>query len=358
MKKTLLLTHEYYPFNGGIANYCYNFFKFLDNYLVVTDQLEIDNSLNNIISTPLLSKFWRPRWRLGIRKVRDIVKKQNTEIIFTPHIFPLGQIAYKIKQQLNIPYVISLHGLDINLAIKKNRRLAVNILDHASHVIVNSLQVKKIVESLNISSPVTVIAPAFDATLKKEDCGDLKKVYSQANIILTVGRLVERKGHTNILKALATIADDNFHYLIVGQGPNAELLQQLTTRLGLTAKVTFLPNVSPKELPKYYSLATMFVMPTRQLGADIEGYGIVYLEASEFALPIIAGQGTSAEEIITNDKNGLLVNSEDPEQIAEAIKKLISNKDLAKRLGQEAQRYVKALPSIESKVVTLKQILS
>ena len=358
MKKTLLLTHEYYPFSGGIANYCYNLFKHLDNYYIVTDQKEIEMNKSNIISTPLLSKFWRPRWHLGLKKVCKFVKTEKIEIIFTPHIFPLGQLAYKVKQKLGTPYVISLHGLDINLAIKKTRTLALAILNNAPDVIVNSLQFKKIVDTLSISSPVTVITPAFDSALKTEDCSDLKKVYPQANVILTVGRLVERKGHDNVLKALATLTDDNFHYLIIGQGSNAESLHKLTTQLGLDTKVTFLPNVSPKELPKYYSLATMFVMPTRQLGDDIEGYGIVYLEASQVALPIIAGQGTSAEEIISNDKNGLLVNSEDPNTIAGAIKNLINDKELAKRLGQEAQQVVKELPNIKSKVAQFRNILS
>src|SRR3989344_7888213 len=138
MKRTLLLTHEYYPFAGGIANYCHQLFKHFDqtDYLIVTDQKEASH-LPNLIQMHLIGKFFRPRWLTGLFKLKKIIKEREIEIIFTPHIFPLGQIACRLKRQLGTPYIISLHGLDINLALKKDRRQALRILEMAENTIVN-----------------------------------------------------------------------------------------------------------------------------------------------------------------------------------------------------------------------------
>ena len=136
MKKTLLLTHEYYPFQGGIANYTYNLFKFFntEDYLIVTDQKELKG--NSIINIKLINKFSIPSYLLSFFKLKKIIKDNNIEIIFTPHILPLGTLAYFLK----IPYIISLHGLDINLALKNRPKLTKKILKGAEKIIVNSKQ--------------------------------------------------------------------------------------------------------------------------------------------------------------------------------------------------------------------------
>ena len=136
MKKTLLLTHEYYPYKGGVARYCYNLFKFLDQqeYWVVTDHAAVF-AQNNIIKLKLTNKFIRPVWLFSFFKLNKIIQQHQIKKIFTPNILPLGTMAYLINLLFKIPYIISLHGLDINLALKNKPELTNKILKNAEKII-------------------------------------------------------------------------------------------------------------------------------------------------------------------------------------------------------------------------------
>lgn len=357
MKKTLLLTHEYYPFKGGIANYLYGYFKDLDNLEIVTDQQDIVND-SHTHKLELVGKVLRPRWKKGLKNVKQFVKNNNIEIIFTPHIFPLGIIALHLKKELGIPYVISLHGLDINLAIQKDKKLAKEILEEADHIVVNSEFVKKIVSELEVSTGIVVLPPTFtlNATTSKDP--ELEKEYQNKKVLLTVGRLVPRKNHKSVINAVAELQLDDLVYLIVGQGPEQENLKNQVKQLNLEDKVIFLPNISHENLPNYYSLATLFVMPTINLGPDVEGYGIVYLEAASYGLPIIASKDTSAEDFISNHDNGILVDGTNPSHIALAIKELLTDTDLATSLGNKAKISLQRLESNKEKIQKLKNLLA
>ena len=359
MRRTLLLTHEYYPFAGGIANYCYQLFKNFEpaDYLIVTDQKEV-SQLPNLLQTRLIGKFFRPRWLTGLFKLKRIIKEHDIKVIFTPHIFPLGQVANRLKQQLGTPYIISLHGLDINLALKKDRRQALRILEMAEHIIVNSQAVKRIIEPFNLKTPVTVLTPAFEPAKEfNRDQALIDRLQSQPTVI-TVGRLVRRKNHQAILTALAELPELNYQYLIIGQGPERTNLEKQINDLAISQKVRILANVSHKELPNYYLGAKLFVMPVQNQGSDIEGFGIVYLEAGYYGLPVIASRGTSAGEIITDGLNGLLIDPNQKGELAAAIKQVLTDQEPAAQLGQAAKKRIADFPSTAQQSEKLKQILS
>jgi len=162
-------------------------------------------------------------------------------------------------------------------------------------------------------------------------------------VILTVGRLVRRKGHSQVLTALPEIASavGPVEYVVVGTGPEQQRLQQLAQQHSVSEYVQFIGHVDDTQLGALYQAADVFVMPSRDLyGRPIEGLGLVYLEANLCGLPVVAGASGGAADAVLDGKTGLLVNPEKPSEIASAIIRLLSNPQLAAGMGAAGRQRV------------------
>ncbi|MCP4252517.1 MAG: glycosyltransferase family 4 protein [Candidatus Scalindua sp.] len=162
--------------------------------------------------------------------------------------------------------------------------------------------------------------------------------------LLTVARLDLNKGQDYVLKALAILKGQGLtpNYTIVGQGSEEMRLRQMVQDLGLEEQVVFAGFVSGDQLSSMYSSCDMFVMASREIPGRldlVEGFGISFLEASASGLPVVAGNSGGISDAVQNGKTGLLVNPDDPEEIALAIKRLLIDKSLARRLGDEGRRW-------------------
>ncbi|MFA5126530.1 MAG: glycosyltransferase family 4 protein [Patescibacteria group bacterium] len=344
MRKTLLLTHEYYPFAGGVARYCYNLFKYFPttDYLVVCDHPQVV-SRANIIHLQLKDNLIWPSWLLAFFRLRKIIRQNKIEQIFTPNILPLGTIAYMFYKLYKIPYIVSLHGLDINLALKHKPKLAKSILAAADKIIVNTKYTASLIQGLNLSPEKIIVIYPSVAVLPKPDVqlqSQLKEKYhikSSDRILLTVGRLVYRKGHDLVIRALADLKRTDVKYLIVGQGYGLASLKQLVAQKKLDQQIIFCSEISDQALAAVYGLADIFVLPNRYRAADVEGFGMVFLEAAQYGLPIIAGKSGGVLEILTDKQSALLVDSDSLAQLKLALTTILGNAELAKKLGEQAR---------------------
>lgn len=164
-------------------------------------------------------------------------------------------------------------------------------------------------------------------------------------LLLTVGRLVPRKGIDLTLRALPAILarHPDVHYLIVGTGPYQEELQQIVAELGLAASVTFAGRVLDGELAAHYRLCDLFVMANRELSDhDTEGFGLVFLEANACGKAVVGGRAGGAVEAVRDGQNGLLVDGHDPGAIASTINRLLSDDALRQRLESEGLAIARA----------------
>ena len=155
-------------------------------------------------------------------------------------------------------------------------------------------------------------------------------------ILLTVGRLVERKGHDMVIKTLPQIIKTlpNVIYLVVGSGPYKKNLEKLVNQSRLGDYVKFINAVDQSDLAAFYQICDVFIMPARELpNGDVEGFGIVYLEANLFGKPVIGGRSGGVPEAIIDGKTGILVNPTDAFDIAQATIKLLTDSAYAERLG-------------------------
>jgi phosphatidylinositol alpha-1,6-mannosyltransferase len=164
--------------------------------------------------------------------------------------------------------------------------------------------------------------------------------------IVTVGRLEERKGHERVIQALIEIRKlvPGIKYLIVGKGPQEELLMDLVSRWLLKDIVLFTGEVSDQEKVGILHACDLFIMPNRDIpldkGLDTEGFGIVFLEANACRKPVIGGEMGGVKEVIVDGKTGLLVNPEDRVEIKEAILKILLNHRLARSMGENGRKRV------------------
>ncbi len=157
-------------------------------------------------------------------------------------------------------------------------------------------------------------------------------------ILLSVGRLVERKGFDLVIRSLPRVLQKfpKAAYLLAGEGPERSRLEGLARSIGVDSRVRFAGHVPEDEIVRYYQTAGILVMPSRALPAagDVEGFGIVFLEAACCGIPAIGGRSGGIEDAIVHGETGFLVNPEDPEELAVKILSLLSDADLRRRLGQ------------------------
>ncbi|WP_440998694.1 glycosyltransferase family 4 protein [Fodinibius sp. SL11] len=155
-------------------------------------------------------------------------------------------------------------------------------------------------------------------------------------VIFSVCRLVPRKGMDLVLRSLKEIVkkDSNVIYLVGGSGPDATRLKELCSLFDLQDHVKFLGRLPEAELPHYYSLADVFVMPAKNDPPDVEGFGIVFLEANACETPVIGSKTGGIPDAIVDGQTGLLIAENNIEELSEAMWKMITDSDMARRMGK------------------------
>src|SRR3989344_495160 len=211
----------------------------------------------------------------------------------------------------------------------------------AKKVLIVSEFTKREIEKSGFSPKDAVIVPVG------VDTDFFRPAHSGENIfprpfILSVGALKPRKGYHVSIPAFKLIADDfpDLKYVIMGYQSMASYFQELkdlVTGLGLGDRVVFLENISDEDILKYYNSAELFLMTSITDPDSIEGFGMVYLEAGACGTPVIGAYNTGAEAAIVDNVTGFLV-KHDPGDIASAMRKILSDKDLAKKMGEEGRR--------------------
>jgi phosphatidylinositol alpha-1,6-mannosyltransferase len=154
-------------------------------------------------------------------------------------------------------------------------------------------------------------------------------------LLLSIGRLQRRKGHDLVIQALAACrqALPQLRYVIIGDGDERPRLEQMVRELGLGGTVTFEGEVPADSLPAYYAACDIFVMPNRVDGVDVEGFGIVFLEAAATGRPTIGGRSGGVPEAIDENRTGLLVSGTDAPELVAALTHLAGSAELRTSMG-------------------------
>ena len=191
------------------------------------------------------------------------------------------------------------------------------------------------------------IAPGIDvdhftptnASVLRDSLGIAEK-----KVIVSVGRLVHRKGQDHLIEAMPEILKSvpSAHLLLVGEGPYRKYLEKLVKEHKLATSVTFIGRIQYKDLPMYLCAGDIFAMPSRSrlMGLEVEGLGIVYLEANSCGLPVLAGNSGGAPDAVIQNKTGLVVNGTNNKQIASAAIELLTNVEFSQRMGLAGRQWI------------------
>jgi len=359
-RRSLLIPGDFPPVISGIATYFNEIWQNFpaDNCFILAPKdsgwqdFDSSSSLNiirrkiptrNTTKAKFLKALLHTFWTILLHI------RYKFDIIHCGQVLSSGITGWTMKKLFKIPYVIYVYGSetyrfgDKPLLLKSIK----SFLKNADMIIPNSRFTME--EFIGIGIPeekFDIITPGVDTSrfYPTEKKPDLIKQYDLEDkyILLTVARLDERKGHDFVIRAVADLKNDfpNIVYLIVGKGREEQNLRSLVAEMGVEDQVIFCGYASDEDLPKYYNLSDTFILLNRQstdnkqLRGDYEGFGIVFLEASACAKPVIAGNFGGIADAIEDGKSGYIIDGTDLKAITNTIRLLIENDAKRDTIGQ------------------------
>ncbi|MFA6406221.1 MAG: glycosyltransferase [Patescibacteria group bacterium] len=373
---------DYPPMRGGVARYLSNLAEASNGQMEVLVPLEHpEDALGRFRTCEDVRyvRFWWSGWPKWLPLVKRCLELKDG-IIFVSHVLPIGTAAWISKKIGGPDYVVLFHGTDLKRINTVWRKwLLKNICKNAKRLIVNSQATSSALKKLIPETDTLVLTPgvtqfchperspteskdlacfdrtrSFDFTRQTRSAQDDKSVRNdtrralgisdQTKVVLSVCRLVERKGIDTLLQAVAglsaqylvlsTQSPSKFELVVIGKGDYAEPLHQLASLLKVT--VRWIENATDQDVAEWYSAADIFCLPSREAVDDVEGFGIVFLEAAAAGLPVIAGKGWGTEEAVVDGVTGLLVEPS-AEKVKYALSKLLDDDQLRRRLGEAGQ---------------------
>ena len=359
-KKILLVTNDFGPRAGGIETFVIGLLERIKGHEVtvftsqqgdtsVYDQQWLDKFGVRVVRDK--SKILLPSWRVT-RAAKKIVAVKNIDVVVFGAAAPLALMSPSLRKS-GVKKIIALtHGHEVwwakifpfKLAIK---RIGKNV-DHLTYLgeftrqaISEALSRKSAAEMVKIAPGIDTahFIPQPDAMQKRKELGLQDK-----KIIISVGRLVHRKGQDSLIQAMPAVLKKipNAHLLLVGEGPYKKHLEKLVMRLSLKQNVTFAGRIMYDRLPSYLSAADLFAMPSRSrfFGLEVEGLGIVYLEASACGIPVVAGNSGGAPDAVLEGVTGLCVDGTNIEQITRAIVEICRDAERASHMGAAGRNWI------------------
>lgn len=292
---------------------------------------------------PGLAHHLRTAFR--IRKI----SQEHAQIAHCGRALPEG-VAAAFSKMLGGPrYLCWAHGEDIGTA-RTSRELTWlmrRVYRGAETVLANSASTARALESMGVRpARVQIVHPGVDASRfhPGQDGSAIRKRYAPngETLILSVGRLQRRKGHDLALEALGRLGEESrsFRYVIVGTGEEEDRLRSITRASSLSEQVRFAGQVSDRDLPSYYAACDIFLLPNRLDGTDVEGFGIVFLEAQAAGRPVIGGRSGGVPEAVAENETGILVKGTDSEELAAVLRRLRDSPELRARLARAGRARV------------------
>ena len=362
--KILQITPFFFPSIAGIENYVYNLSDNLSNkghnitiLTVNTEKVQKEDIISENVSVYRCSLNFRyHKGLISIEFIKRILSANDYDIYHVHIPFPLGlEIAVVASKFHNIPLVVTHHGeytkgnvlyslisstyskICRTISLKYADRIVVLTQSYSEYLKLN----KKIRKKIKIIKS-GVDTQRFSATI---DGTTLRKKYGftdRDKVVLFVGSLSiynRYKGVDYLIRALSGIrsADGNIKLVIVGRGELVSELKELAKQLKLEQEVIFATSVSDEELPFYYAMCNVFVLPSI---SGPESFGIVLLEAMASGKPVIASNLPGVKDVVKEGITGYLVEPKNVEQLGQRILKIIKDAERGKKLGENSRKVI------------------
>lgn len=361
--KVLLLTDNFLPHIGGSRVYYYNLMvrfppgtvTVLTNAAIGWKEFDWTHGLT-VVRVPLglFSGQLRWLWTVCIMIVRGIslLLREKSDVIYCGEIMTSGLAGYVLGSLFRVPYVVIVHAEDIGFLSKLDgeKKLGRLVLIRASLLVAACEYVRKKYREMGAEDEkIMLLTPAvseeFVEEVPGEDIARFKsdKGIAGARVVLTAGRLIERKNQGGLIDAMAMVVRyvPEAVCVIIGDGPERPELERRAVEHGIRDRVRFEGDVCAEDLRRWYAACDAFVMVSKELpSGDREGVGIVLMEAAAQRKPVIGSTVGSAGIFIDDGRTGILVDPYKASELADAIVKILKDRDLARTLGEAAREKV------------------
>ena len=356
---TLFITNDFGPRAGGIETFVHGLVQRLPKGSVIVytsaqaATSDFDAKWLQDFGVEVIrdrSKILLPTPRV-IKTCQRLISERKLSKVAFGAAAPLGIMAKSMRSAGAKKIVALTHGHEVwwskmppfNLAIRHMSKH----LDSISYLgDYTKSEISKALPKSNLSKLVQ-IAPGIDVEhFIPTDSSNLRAELglTDNSVIISVGRLVHRKGQDMLIASLPAIktAVPNVHLVLVGVGPHQAYLEKLAIKLQVSDCITFIGRINYAELPEYICLGDVFAMPSRSrfFGLEVEGLGIVYLEASACGLPVVGGSSGGAPDAVLVGETGVVVDGTNVSEIAQACIELLNNPELSALMGANGRTWI------------------
>ncbi|GHF62239.1 glycosyltransferase family 4 protein [Streptomyces thermodiastaticus] len=363
MHKTLIVTNDFPPRPGGIQAFLHNMALRLDPGRLVVYASTWKRGREGAEATAAFDAeqpFTVVRDRTTMllptpdatRRATELLREHGCTSVWFGAAAPLGLMAPALRRAGAERLVATTHGHEAGWAQLPVARGLLRRIGQSTDTLtyLGEYTRSRIAGALTEQAAARMVQlpPGVDEKIFHPDAGGdevrARLGLTDRPVVVCVSRLVRRKGQDTLIRAMPRIlaAEPDTVLLIVGGGPYERDLRRLARETGVDASVRFTGSVPWEELPAHYGAGDVFAMPcrTRRGGLDVEGLGIVYLEASATGLPVVAGDSGGAPDAVLDGETGWVVRGGSPEEAADRIVALLRDPALRRRMGERGRRWV------------------
>jgi phosphatidylinositol alpha-1,6-mannosyltransferase len=356
-QRTLLVTNDFPPRPGGIQRFVHD--------------LAVRQPSGSVV---VYASTWKRSAEFDAQQPFEVIREDTTVLLPTPAVArraaeiarandcdtvwfgaaaPLGLLAQGLRERAGIERAVAqTHGHEVGWAALPGARGLLRRIGRGCDAVtyLTEYQRVRLGRVLDRLTSLERLAPGVDVDLysPKVDGSPIRSRYGLVDrpVVVCVSRLVPRKGQDNLVRAFAAIRRrvPDAALLLVGGGPHRSTVERLAREAGVERHVVLTGSVPWEELPMHYAAGDVYAMPcrTRGRGLDVEGLGIVYLEASATGLPVVAGDSGGAPDAVREGETGYVVGGRDVAAIADRVARLLADGSLASRMGAAGRAWVES----------------
>lgn len=359
--RTLLITNDFPPRDGGIESYLRDFCTQIPaESLTVLASTRVPGEETLLYDASLPYTVIRTRDRILLplphvaRQAAEVIREQNIDVVWFGAAAPMGLLARACRAAGAQRIISTTHGHEVGWSMFPGARRVLREIGHSSDVVtyISRYTRNRFAAAFGPGTAFERLPSGVDIDRFYPDRAAGTRIRERHGlaedtpVIVCISRLVERKGQDKLIEAMPHIvaAHPDARLLLVGVGPYRHRLVELAEKVGVADRVIFTGKVDFADLPAYYNSADVFAMParTRGKGLDVEGLGIVYLEAQACGVPVIAGDSGGAPETVIDGVTGVVVGGRDVGKLEVELVRLLGDRDAARKLGRAGREHVEA----------------
>jgi phosphatidyl-myo-inositol dimannoside synthase len=357
MRRTLIVTNDFPPRRGGIQSFVHELALRLDpgQLTVYAPKWDGDAAFDaaqpfEVVRHPTSLMIGGPSVR---RRAAELARSRKADVVIYGASAPLGLITPVLRKAGVRRAIAITHGHEAGWAALPVARQLLRRIGDETDVMTYLGEYFRVrvagALSPQAAARMARLHPGVDAGTFRPDQAARRLIRDRHGlgdrpVVVCVSRLVARKGQDTLLRAWPAVTEKipDAVLLIAGRGPYAKTLRQLAEQAGVAGSVIFTGPVPQDELAAHYAAGDVFSMPcrTRRGGLDVEGLGIVYLEASATGLPVVGGDSGGAPDAILEGETGYVVGGRDVNALSERLTALLQDPAGAKAMGEKGRAWV------------------